>query len=70
MTHFSIDENTPTYGVTPKSVLVPEIYDDRSFTSTGKILNLSMKKRATVHLKHAPDMVPLGGDGEIVFLAG
>jgi len=70
LTHFSIDENTPTYGVTPKTVLVPKMYDERSFTSTGKILNLSMKKRATGHLKHAPDMVSLGGDGEIVILAG
>ena len=69
-THFSIGVNTPTYGDTPKLVLVPEIYDKRSFTSTGKILNLSMKKRAKGHLKQAPDMAPLGGDGEIVSLAG
>jgi hypothetical protein len=35
-----------------------------------KKLNLSMKKCATGRLKHAPDMVHLGGDGEIVSLAG
>ena len=68
--NFSIRVNTPTYGDTPKLVLVPEIYDDRIFTSTGKILNFSMKERATGHPKHAPYLAHLGGDGEIVSLAG
>jgi hypothetical protein len=70
LTDFSIGVNTPTYGETPKSVLVPEIFDERSFTWTGKILNFSMKKRAKGHLKQAPYLAHLGGDGEIVSLAG
>ena len=47
LTHFTIRVNTPTYGDNPKSVLVPEVYDEIILTSTGKILNFSMKKRAT-----------------------
>ena len=56
--------------VSPKSVLVTENYDKRNCSSTGKIFNLSVKKHATGHLKHALDMVHLGGDGKIVSLEG
>jgi hypothetical protein len=44
--------------------------DERSFTSTEKIHNFFMIKRATGHLKQAPYLAHLGGDGEIVSLAG